>query len=48
MLNGSEIASNSRYDGMDFRRSMTLGKTQTVSILMTDPESWERTMMISI
>ena len=46
-LDGSEIISNSRYDGMDFR-SMTLGKTQTVSIPMTDPESWERTTMISI
>ena len=48
MLNGSEIVSNSRYDGMDFRRSMTLGKMQTVSIPMTDHGSWERTMMISI
>ena len=48
MLDGSEIASNSRYDGMDFRRSMTLGKTQTILIPMTDHRSWERTMTISI
>ena len=48
MFDGSEIASNSRYNRMDFRRSMTLGKTQMVSIPMMDPESWERTRTISI
>ena len=48
MLDGSEIASNSRYDGMDFRRSMTLGKTLMISIPMMDHRSWERMMTISI
>ena len=48
MLNGSEIISNSRSDGMDFQKSMIPGKTQTASILAMDPGCWERTMTISI
>ena len=48
MLNGSEIISNSRYDGMDFRKNMTLGKMQTVLTPMTVPGYWEKTMMILI
>ena len=48
MLNGSEIVSNSRYNGMDFRKNMTLGKTQTVLTLMMVPGYWEKTMTILI
>ena len=48
MLNGSEIASNSRYDGMDLQKSTTPGKTWTALIPMMDPMSWEKMMTISI
>ena len=47
-LNGSEIVSNSRYDGMDFRKNMTLGKTQTVSTPMMVPGYWEKMTTILI
>ena len=48
MLNGSEITSNSRYDGMDLQKSTTPGKMRTALMLMMDPMSWEKAMMISI
>ena len=48
MLDGSKIISNSRYHGMDFQKNMTLGKTQTVSTLMTVPRYWEKTTTILI
>ena len=48
MLNGSEIVSNSRYNGMDFWKNMTPGKMQMVLTLMTVPRYWEKTMMILI
>ena len=48
MLNSSEIVSNSRYNGMDFRKNMTLGKMQMVLTLMMVPGYWEKTMMILI
>ena len=48
MPNGSRTDSNSRYDGMDFQKSMIPGKMQTASILTMDPESWERMTTISI
>ena len=47
-LNGSEIVSNSRSDGMDFQKSTIPGKTWMASILTMDPRCWERTMTISI
>ena len=47
-LDGSEIVSNSRYDGMDFRKNMTLGKMQTVSTLMMVPGYWEKMTTILI
>ena len=47
-LDGSEIISNSRYDGMDFWKNMTLGKTQMVLTPMTVPRYWEKTMTILI
>ena len=48
MLNGSEIVSNSRSNGMDFQKSTIPGKMRMASILMMDSESWERMMTISI
>ena len=48
MPDGSKTDSNSRYNGMDFQKSTTPGKMQMASILTMDPESWERTMTISI
>ena len=48
MLNGSEIVSNSRSDGMDFQKSTIPGRMRMASILAMDPRSWERTMTISI
>ena len=48
MLNGSEIVSNSRSNGMDFQKSTIPGRTQMASILVMGPGSWERTTMISI
>ena len=48
MLDGSEIVSNSRYDGMDFWKNMTLGKTQMVLTLMMVPGYWEKTTTILI
>ena len=43
-----KYVSSSRYDGMDFQKSMTLGKTWMASILTIDPESCKRTTIISI
>ena len=48
MLDGSEIISNSRSNGMDFQKSTIPGRTQMALILVMDPRSWERMMMISI
>ena len=48
MLDGSEIVSNSRSNGMDFQRSTIPGRMQTASILAMDPRSWERMMTILI
>ena len=48
MLDGSEIVSNSRYNGMGFRKNMTLGKTQMVSTLMMVPGYWVKMTMILI
>ena len=48
MLNGSEIVSNSRSDGMDFQKSMIPGRMQMASILVMGPRSWGRMMMILI
>ena len=47
-LYGSKIVSNSRYNGMDFQRSMTLGKTWMALIPTMGPASWERRMTILI
>ena len=47
-LDGSEIVSNSRYNGMDFRKNTTLGKMQMVSTLMMAPGYWEKTTTILI
>ena len=48
MLDGSEIISNSRSNGMDFQKSMIPGKTWMASILAMDPGCWERMTTISI
>ena len=48
MLNGSEIVSNSRFNGMDFQKSTIPGKTRMASILTMDPRCWERTTTILI
>ena len=45
---GSEIVSNSRFNGMDFQKSTIPGKTQMALILMMDPGCWERMTTISI
>ena len=47
-LDGSEIVSNSRFDGMDFQKSTIPGKMWMALILTMDPRCWERTTTISI
>ena len=48
MLNGSEIDSNSRFNGKDSQRNTILGKMLMTSTLTTDPNSYKREMMTSI
>ena len=48
MLDSSKTNLSSRYNGIDFQKSMTPGKMPMALILMMDPESWERITMILI
>ena len=48
MLDGSEIDSNSRFDGKDSQKNTILGKMPTTSTLMMDPNSYKRETTTSI